>query len=357
MTLSGTATVAQVLGANAPLVGNLTGGFAISDSAANVAGNLDALQAQGATVASIALTDTSPVLSITVTQLLSDAATLLKVGGSYGITVSGTATVAQVLAANTTLVANLTAGFAVSDASSNVAGQSGCAGGGGRVDRLDRADRRFTGADYDRGAVDRRSAVLLKITSGYGITVSGTATVAQVLAANATLVGKLTAGFAVSDVSSNVSGHLDALEGDNGSIASIALTDGSPVLTLTATHDRRCGGAAEDRRQLRAYGVRFGECGAVLGANAALIGKLTAGIAMSDTSANVAAHLDALEGDSGSIASIALTDNAPELTVTATQLIADATVLLSITSSYGLTVPVPRPWRRCSRRPRPWLPV
>ena len=68
--------------------------------------------------------------------------------------------------------------------------------------------------------------VLVKIGGAFGITLSGTATVTQVLDANPTLVGKLTAGFAVSGIAANIAGNLDALEADAGNIASITLTGG-----------------------------------------------------------------------------------------------------------------------------------
>ena len=64
----------------------------------------------------------APVLSMTAAQLISDATALLKVGGGYHISISGTATAQQVANANAniTLVDHLSAGFAISDNASNV---------------------------------------------------------------------------------------------------------------------------------------------------------------------------------------------------------------------------------------------
>ena len=122
ITPAGTASVAQVLGASPSLAGRVAAGFAVSDTASNVAGSLDALESDVSAIASISLTDDLPVLTMTATQLVADAPVLLTITDSYGITLSGTATVAQVLAANPSLTANLTAGFAVSDASSSITG-------------------------------------------------------------------------------------------------------------------------------------------------------------------------------------------------------------------------------------------
>ena len=106
--------MAQVLAASATLVASLTTGFAISDASSNVVGHLAALETVVGSISSIALTDSSPILTLTATQLTADAPVLLKISSGYGITVSGTATVAQVLAASATLVGKLTAGFAIS---------------------------------------------------------------------------------------------------------------------------------------------------------------------------------------------------------------------------------------------------
>ena len=86
-------------------------------------GSLDALEAVAGAIGSIALTDNAPDLSLTATQLVGDASVLLKITSDFGITLSGPATAAQVLAANATLLDKLTTGLAVSDSAANVAAQ------------------------------------------------------------------------------------------------------------------------------------------------------------------------------------------------------------------------------------------
>jgi len=121
ITISGTATAAQVTGANATLTAKLTAGFAISDSSANIASNLNALQAVTSTIASIVLTDSTPVMSMTATQLVNDSTTLLKISSLYTIALSGSVTAAQAVAVKNGLITKLTANMVVSDTAANVA--------------------------------------------------------------------------------------------------------------------------------------------------------------------------------------------------------------------------------------------
>jgi hypothetical protein len=93
---------------------------AVSDLGANVATNLDALQALAATgeLASIALTDASPpTLTITATQLTSDATALLDITSPYSLTVTGVASASATAVAGTAHVMSV----AVSDLGVNVA--------------------------------------------------------------------------------------------------------------------------------------------------------------------------------------------------------------------------------------------
>ena len=229
--------MAQVLASNASLVGKLTAGFAVSDSVADVVSNLAALETASGSIASIALTDSSPILTLTAAQLAADATVLLKIGGSYSITLSGTASVAQVLGASPTLVGRLTANFPVSDSAAHVAGN---------IDALEAVSGTIASIALTDGSpvlslsaaqLVSDATVLLKIGGSYDITLSGTATAAQAADANATLVGKLTAGFAVSDSAGAVSTNLDALQGlaTDGQLASIQWTGGAPAtLSLAA---------------------------------------------------------------------------------------------------------------------------
>jgi len=94
-------TVGAAISANAN--GSLGASTPISDSAANVAGNLDALQAMAATgkLGAITLTDSgAPTLNISATSLGNDSGALSDISGNYNLTVF------NALAANATSIAN-----------------------------------------------------------------------------------------------------------------------------------------------------------------------------------------------------------------------------------------------------------
>ncbi len=336
---SGTVTAAQAVALSSALVSHVTGGVAVSDTAANVSSRIDSLQARVATIKSITLTDGSPVLALTATQLTANSAMLLKIGGAYAITVSGTATAAQVAAVKSTLITKLTTGLAVSDTAANIA--SNITALHAYVSSI--ASIALTDASpvvtLTAAQLVANASLLLKITGSYSIALSGTATAAQVLGANSTLVGKLSAGFAVSDTAANVSGSLDALQARAGTIASIALTDGSPVVTLTAAQ------LLSDSAVLLKIGGAYGitVSGTVTAVQAAtvqlpLVPKLATGLVVSDTAAAVVTNLAGLQARSSGIASIALTDGSPVLSLTTAQFIADTTVLLLITGSYSISL-------------------
>ena len=123
--------------------------------------------------------------------------------------------------------------------------------------------------------------------------------------------------IAISDTAANVAANFDALNAD-AKVTSITLTDsGTPTLTLTAAQ------ALDDT-------AAFGKI-----SNANYV------MAISDTAADVAANLDALNADPN-IASITLTDSGtPTLTITQNQAIDDASALAKIQVSYTLAISDP----------------
>ena len=337
ITISGTATAAQVTGANATLTAKLTAGFALSDSSSNIANNLDALQAVIITIASIVLTDSTPVLSMTATQLVNDSSTLLKISGVYTIALSGSVTAAQAVAVKNGLIAKLTATMAVSDTAANVAANiAGLQAHAGYI-----ASIALTGPSVltlTAAQIVADATALLKVTGVYTIALSGTATAAQVTGANATLAAKVAGGFAVSDSAVNVSSSVDTLEAHLSTIASIVLTDTTPVLTMTATQ------LVNDVTVLLKItgGYTITVSGSATAAQAAavrnsLVTKLTSGLVVSDTSANVTASIAGLQAHANYIASITLSD-VSTLALTTSQLVSSIAALLKVTGNYSLTV-------------------
>ena len=127
-------------------------------------------------------------------------------------------------------------------------------------------------------------------------------------------------GLAVSDSAADVNAGLDALQGLGGVVATIALTDGStPTISVTAASLVADAGALGKITSAYSLDVASGSV-TVAQAEAfslALLGHLAAGLAISDSSGDVEAGIDALQTLGGSIASIALSDNAPVLSLSA----------------------------------------
>ena len=343
---SGTVTEAQIAALSPSVTAHLSAGLAVSDSAATIGSALSTLLGLGSTVGSITLTDGTPVLSLTGAQLLSDASVLLKIGGGYGITLSGTATAAQATGANSLLVAHLTSGFAVLDSLADITSHLD------GLQALSSASQLGSIALNDGGTptltvtaatLVADAGALAAINGGYTITVSsGTVTEAQIAVMSPSLTAHLSSGLAVSDSAATVTGALSTLLALGSTVGSITLTDDTPVLSLTAA--QLVSDASVLLKISGAYGITLSgtaTAAQATGANSLLMAHLTAGFAVLDSAANVASHLDGLQGlVSGSqLGSIALNDGGtPTVTVTAATLVADAGALAAITGGYTLTV-------------------
>ena len=145
-------------------------------------------------------------------------------------------------------------------------------------------------------------------------------------------------GFEISDTGADVAQNLDALSADPN-VDSITLTDPNPpTLTITAsqlTDDAPALGAITDAYQLAVTGVSAANAASV--AQTGIGQGNVASVAVSDSAADVASNLDALQSlaAAGELSSIALTDpNPPTLTLTIAQALNDTTALGEITSPY-----------------------
>jgi hypothetical protein len=305
-----TLTVVQTLGDTAALAKIANPGYAValSDTAAAISANFDALNADAA-ISSITLTDAGmPTLHLTATQALNDLAAQAKIGNSsYAISVTDSAanllanaaalganahvtslvaidTAANILA-NGTALANATVGSAiVADTAANVVASISALDSDGIVKRIELTDSG---------------------TPTLGLTVG------QLLGNGKVLRDIVNANFqvAISDSAANVSGSLDILAG-YGAIASVTLTDGgTPTLTLGVIQ-------ALDNR--------------------AFIGKITNSaikFAIADTTTAIATGLNALNTDNR-VDTITLTDSAtPVLSLTRDQVINDSGVLSKVANS------------------------
>jgi hypothetical protein len=331
--------VSGVTAANAATVAGEAGisSVAITDTAANVSANLDALEALAETgeLTSVTLSDSgTPSLSVTQVQLVNDTNALAAITGSYGLAVTGVAAITATTIAAEPNVASVSISDIFANVVTNIASLETLAVGGKLASvafldpgtpTLTLTNTQFTG----------NSAVLAAIAGSYNLAITA------VLAANAASVAAQThvASVAVSDTAANVISSLDALQtvATGGQLAAIGLTDGgTPTLALTATQFANDAGALTAITSAHNLTVS-----SVLAANATSTGATAhvTSLSVSDTGANVAANIAALQALGTKLSGVALTDGTtPTLAITASQLSGDATALGKITSAYNLAV-------------------
>ncbi|CAN1553686.1 Serralysin-like metallopeptidase domain [Burkholderiaceae bacterium] len=278
----------------------------VSDTSANIATNLNDLQAQSAKLLSIEQSGTKAALGITVAQLKSASAALAKIdGGAYTLSVSGVG--ASTLAG---LLANAkVTSLSVTDTSGNIAANlSALNGAGNKLSSITQSGTKAA-LSITAAQLNTSAATLAKIDgntdTAYTLSVVGAQT-SQLssLANNA----KVTA-FSLIDSAANVTATLTDLKANSTKLKAIALTDTSPVLS-----------------------VKVDDLTSAAGVLAKITSKFTYQIA--DSSANINAALDTLQAKVKSIASLTLTDTSrPTLSVTATQYKNSAAVLAKISGA------------------------
>jgi hypothetical protein len=321
-------------------IANASYSISISDAAAAIAPQLDALNGDSR-IGSITLTDDgTPTLGLSAAQTLDDQSAISKITNvNYQITVSDTAanavasasaldddakvagvditdTAANVLGSEGDLASlSKLSSETVSDSAANILGNLGALAGDGEVSSIKVVDSAANvAANIDAlQSASQVSSIFLTDAA----TPSLTLTVAQAIADQSTLNKIANPYFflTISDTAANVAANLDALSQVRG-LASIALTDTGPA-TFTLTADEA-------------------------GANAAVLNDIAGTnhqIAVTDSAASVSSNFDALSSLS-QLTSITLTDaGTPSLDLTAAQAIGDSSTLSKITNpGYAITV-------------------
>jgi hypothetical protein len=304
----------------------------VSDTAANLSANINALQTVAAAgeLTSVTVTNNTVPVSITLAQLTSDATALGQFTGTFSFTVTGVTIAGQAATLSQPHIASVSIG----DTAANVVAN---------IDTLQALGTKLVGIALTDGGTPALTftatqftadaAAIAKLTGTYSLAVT------SVLAANASTVAAnahVTSIF-VSDSSANVVANIASLQGVSTKVTGIALTDGgTPMLTLTSpqfVNDAGALGKITGSYALTVTGVAASNA-TTTGSNAHVTS-----IDVSDTAANVAASLAALQAlASTKLTSIALTDSAPVLSVTGAQSISDAGAIAKITTSYKETV-------------------
>ena len=167
------------------------------------------------------------------------------------------------------------------------------------------------------------ATILSAITNSYNLDVSGV-TVAQV----ATVAGNSHVGsgdIQVTDTAADVQGGLDTLEAHVSKISSVTISDiTQPTLTITETTysaDSSVLGLVTNNFNLVITGVLAGDAGIIVSSAGGIANLKALSLDVSDTAANIVAHLGALNSNAD-VAQIQVSDGNP-LQLSATQFVTD----------------------------------
>ena len=303
----------------------------ISDSAANVASNLDKLQAIANQIKTINLSDSgTPALKITATQLSTggDAQTLGLITGNYSLTVSG-ATVANF--ANSLSNTHVTSVGIIDSATNVLAGLDNLQANAAKLSAITFTDKDTPTLAITATQFASDTAAFGLMTGQYNITVTNV----SVANMNSTLVNALT--VTLKDSAVNLLAGLDSVQSQSGYVTGIKLTDiGAPVIKINATQ------FSNDYSSLSLISSNYRL--SIQGSIAAnLAGKLGnshwAAVSVADSGVNVTKNLDAIQAHTANISGISLTDTStPILNITAATLTNDGNALSLIGGNYNLAV-------------------
>lgn len=260
------------------------GALQVTDSAANIARNLDALQQLGSQISSITQVGATP-LTISASQWSNAAATLAKIQGNYSLAVTGAAT-ADV---DTILADSHVASVAIADASANIASN---------MDHLQSLGSKIKTITQ----TGTKSALTLSLAQ----VANDAATLAKVDA------GKYTLN--VADSQGNIVSGLGTLKSMGAKLSSITRTQDSDVFALTMA-------------QFASYMTT--------------LAKVDSGnyqIGINDTTSNVLKGIGNLQTLGSKLASITRSDPGTALMFTAKQTAAAVSVLSKLSDNYSLTV-------------------
>ena len=334
-----------IFDAEESLLDKIVGGFAISDTAANVAANLGALNAD-ANVTSISLTDAgTPTLQITAAQALEDGRVLGEIVTPYTITLTGeTSPISVALAqfsADQGVLDRIVGGFDISDAAANVAKSLNALNDDPDIDAIALTDAgtstltltvaealddtkalgKIQGA-YKIAIVDTQADILANLAALaadktiVSIFVTGglTVSVATFLADQSEL-DTITGGIAIVDSASNVLAYLNSEPSDT-KVKTVAVADTaanilSNLSKLEAVASHLSSIAASDGKPVVVTIAQFK-------ADEAALDKIAGGFTIKDTAAHVNADLIAVKKDASHIDQIVATgagSGAPVLTL------------------------------------------
>jgi len=319
-----TAIVSGVSAASAAtvLTNTKVASISVSDTAAKLATNLNALQAAGTKLTSIDNADNG-VLTITSTQLTSDTAALAKInGGVYNLNVTGvTASASATVGTNDHVTT-----FAVSDSAGNIrTNLTALINAGNKLTTITESGTvsaiALTAAQYS-------NAFTAKFTN-FTATVSGLSAGNAAVAATDAKVTSMT----VVDTSDNIATNLNALQIGVAKITSI--TQSGTLSPLTVTADQ----LVSDAGILAKIGTYTLNVSKIAAANASTVLTNThvAAFSVLDTADNLSTNFDVLNAIGVKLTAIALTESLP-ITLTYLQYTLDSYALGKMTGNYSFSI-------------------
>jgi hypothetical protein len=323
----------------------------VSDTAANIAANIDALNADG-DIAAVTITDNwwESSLTLTASQAINDAGIISLVSNrdfSIAVVDSAESVTSNIDALGTdTLVSTIM----LTDPGTPTLALSveGDLAASAVLNKITNTSFAVTINDSAANVGAKFDALNQSLLfSSIYLTDAGTPVLTLSAAQAASDFGVLAAisnsnySITVVDTAANVAAAMDALNG-LAPLGSIVLSDsGTPTLTLTAAQAKN--DAAVLAKIVSSYTLSISGGGAPVSVVDFITNQSTldvsGNVAIADTATNIASAFDALSADAN-VVSIAFTDNgSPALNLSAQQALNDAAALRKIaTSSYTLNV-------------------
>ena len=318
--------VKQASAANADTLAtnNHVASIDVLDSSVEIGLNLDDLQAN-TKISSITQQGRTTPMAITADKLVSNADALAKVTGFYNLAVTG-ASVTQAL----TYAADMRVkSVAILDSSANVASKlDELADLGLRIKEI--RTNQSDAMQVTAAQVKKDAFVIGKIYSNYQLAVvDATAAESAVLTKNKKVVS-----IDIVDSGVNVVKNLPMLKKLGAELTSVEISDPENSVSLTATQWSMNEGVVNKFKT--GYKLAVTQVGAAY-AQAMVSNTVVDTIAVSDTSSNIASTIDALQANTKLVSVTQVGPTSP-LSITATQLAADADLLGKLTGSYSLSV-------------------
>lgn len=307
--------------------------LSITDTSTNIAGQLDALQdaivANNAPSISVRQSGSTSPMAITATQLTRDAQALAVISGNYSLAVSG------VSAANAgTVAANgKVSRMSVSDTGVNlVSNLSSLATLGTKVSSLSQNDAASERLALTASQWATYSHVLDKVSTSVRANISDV----KAAAAPALLTDPRVAAVAVNDNAAQISAHIDRLQ-SLGTLLSSITQSGAGDINLSMNQLRSNAGAiakiSGNSYSLAVQQASVADAQTLLGDSYARVTSLS----VADSSANIAANLDALQANT-KLSRLEQTGTAAPLALNLNQLTDDADALGKIVGSYSVAI-------------------